>query len=256
MQYVDRMDGLLEALLSREAMADGVSQCRHCDKRACAVWRCKDCALGTPMCRGCMRASHRENPFHRIEQWNGTFFRSADLWEVSTYVLVRHHAGGPLCDTLNLQIKFIETAEIAKDVAEQNHLTKSKQNLMPASSPAPAPISAFDFDVIGQPQETPDIDAEDDLHDEDFMRYLQQLRDNAARQSGDEQAEEQFNFGEREDELEEDEQDIPTSNHYLPSEDSPVADAGCSSATPLLGTYLRVVHTNGIHNIAMVSYQC
>ncbi|KAF8797509.1 hypothetical protein BYT27DRAFT_7016501, partial [Phlegmacium glaucopus] len=64
--------------------------CRHCDKALFAVWRCKDCLLATPMCRACMRLSHRDNPFHRIEQWNGSYFRTAELWEVGTYLLVRH----------------------------------------------------------------------------------------------------------------------------------------------------------------------
>ncbi|KAF8811081.1 hypothetical protein BYT27DRAFT_7221743 [Phlegmacium glaucopus] len=97
---MDRIDGLLEALLSRESLNEGDKQCRHCDQGHWAVWRCRDCALGVPMCRGCMRASHMANPFHRIERWNGGFFRSADLWEVGIYVLVQHHSGTPLCETL------------------------------------------------------------------------------------------------------------------------------------------------------------
>ncbi|KAF8802325.1 hypothetical protein BYT27DRAFT_7112705, partial [Phlegmacium glaucopus] len=76
--------------MSREVLADEAKQCQHCDKGVFVVWRCRDCGMGTPMCRACMRVSHRENPFHRIEQWNGTFFQPAELWEVSVYLLVRH----------------------------------------------------------------------------------------------------------------------------------------------------------------------
>ena len=93
-QYVDRIDEILEAILSREAMPDGAGTWRHCMKDL-AVWRCKDCVLATIMCRACMRQYHRENPFHRIEQWNGSYFRHAELWEVGTYLLVQHHAGNP-----------------------------------------------------------------------------------------------------------------------------------------------------------------
>jgi hypothetical protein len=47
LQYVDCVDGLLEALLSREALADVASLCQHCGRGVCAVWRCKDCS-GNP----------------------------------------------------------------------------------------------------------------------------------------------------------------------------------------------------------------
>ncbi|KAF8801026.1 hypothetical protein BYT27DRAFT_7227064 [Phlegmacium glaucopus] len=79
--------------MSREVLANEAKQCQHCDKGVFVVWRCRDCGMGTPMCRAYMRVSHRENPFHRIEQWNGTFFWPAELWEVGVYLLVRHHAG-------------------------------------------------------------------------------------------------------------------------------------------------------------------
>jgi len=77
MQYVDRVEGLLEALLSREAPAEVAGPCQHCDSGDLAVWRCKDCALPTPMCRHCTRSYHGSNPFHRIECWTGCYFRPA-----------------------------------------------------------------------------------------------------------------------------------------------------------------------------------
>src|ERR1700686_2161224 len=128
MQYVSRIDSLLQAILSREALAEEDHRCLHCEARALAIWRCKDCALGKPMCRLCMRSSHHSDPFHRIEQWNGTFFEPADLWQVGMFLLVPHHEGQPICETLRLQITFLEQAEIRKDQAEQQLLASLRKS--------------------------------------------------------------------------------------------------------------------------------
>src|ERR1700678_1559027 len=81
-QFVDRMDEFLEALLSREAMPEHAGACHLCHELI-AVWRCRECISPTLICRLCMRSSHRENPFHRIECWNGSYFRRAELSEVA-----------------------------------------------------------------------------------------------------------------------------------------------------------------------------
>ncbi|KAF8799489.1 hypothetical protein BYT27DRAFT_7227805 [Phlegmacium glaucopus] len=74
-QYVDRIDDLLDACLSREAMPAGTSMCRHCEKDVFAIWRCRDC-----------------------------YFRPAEQWEVGTYLLVQHHVGEAVCETLKRNV--------------------------------------------------------------------------------------------------------------------------------------------------------
>ncbi|KAF8169238.1 hypothetical protein BJ912DRAFT_862222 [Pholiota molesta] len=69
--------------------------CSSCTDNHLAVWRCVDCSLSQPVCRRCMRSLHVDNPFHVIQRWTGTYFRRAELWEVGTYILVRHHQGQP-----------------------------------------------------------------------------------------------------------------------------------------------------------------
>ena len=104
-EYVSWVDMLLKASFTCEALANENKQCTNCHKGNSAVWRCKDCSLGLPMCRHCMRKNHKENPFHWIEKWNGHFFRSADLWEVGTYLLIRHHIGKLHCDIILIRRK-------------------------------------------------------------------------------------------------------------------------------------------------------
>jgi len=261
LEYVSRIDVLLEASLSREALADDEKHCQQCDKGNCAVWRCRDCTIEIPMCRGCIRRNHKQNPFHRIEQWNGHFYRPAELWEVGTYLLVRHHNRQIACDVIKSQETFLEILEERKDVAEQEFL-----KLAPASTFASANSSSsanklgnispanhqFDDDI-----EMADHDVTaDDLGDEKFMRYLQKLRDGDGRPDG------ELNEGEidvdAEDDIEEVEIEEPNVNQYLPNDlnaEIPTCE-GIGSAQRVIGSYVRVVHTNGIHNIAMISCEC
>jgi hypothetical protein len=203
------MDELLEALLTREAMPDGTTTCRHCDKSVFAVWRCKDCVLGTPMCRKCMRLSHGENPFHRIEKWNGGYFRPAELWEVGTYLLVRHHNGEVLCDTLKVWCNMLEIGEEREDSDEQEILSRTQGTRVPVPVPVPDPDPELyfeDSDIgVGESKEE-----EEDLYDDGECDGTDELEEN------------------------------PYLNH---------AGAGPE-------TYVRVVHSNGLHHIAMVSCQC
>lgn len=214
------MDEFLEALLDREAMPGGTSQCRHCDKGMLAVWRCKDCLLGTSMCRGCMRLSHRENPLHRIEQWNGSYFRPAELWEVGTYLLVKHHVGERVCNTLEVWCNFLEQAERSKDTGEQQRLLQDQQM---TKEPEPEPEPDHDYEKFNN-EETEE--GENDVNDD-----------------------------EEDTEDTEEPEEFENTNPYLPGWGADAGPGpGPGSAMP--GSYVRVVHSNGLHHIAMVSCLC
>jgi len=266
MEYVSRIDGLLKASLSREDLADDDKQCQHCDRGNLAIWRCRDCSLARPRCRGCMRKSHKENPLHRIEQWNGHFYRPADLWEVGTYLLVRHHNRSIICDIVKAQEDFLEILEGRKDVAEQVRLqstpaTPATYNT-PATSNTPANMS---HPVNETPHAEPGSHTEDDIEmsnvdhaaenqaDEEFIRYIQELQNSDG--SDDQKTEIDLDV---EDDIEENELEEPAVNQYLPDgwNAEYQNEEGIGSAQRVMGSYVRVVHTNGIHNIAMISCSC
>ena len=141
LEYIHQIDHLLESSLCREALPEDDKKCRHCNHDNWAIWRCRDCSMGIARCRACIRAYHKENPFHRIEQWNGNFFRAAELWEVGTYLLVGHHTGeSSICDTLMGQEGILETLEYKKDVAEQDRLNRTR-----SSAPTHSHTSASPF---------------------------------------------------------------------------------------------------------------
>ena len=209
------------------------------------------------MCRGCMRKCHKENPLHRLEQWNGQFFRPAEQWEVGTYLLVPHHNRKLPCDIIKSQEVFLEMLEQRKDSDEQEKLnlqlptSYSQTKTPPTNNLTPANIT-LDGDI-----EMSNVDVNpDDVEDEEFMKYLQKLRDGDAGPA-DEDDNNTLVDDDVEDNIEEKELgDIL--HHYLPDEAMPNYEGGVEigSAQRVIGTYVRLVHTNGIHNIAMVSCSC
>jgi len=222
--------------------------CQHCDGGDLAVWRCKDCALPTPMCRHCTRSYHGSNPFHHIECWTSCYFRPANLWEVDSYILIWHYSREPLCDSLKCQIESLETTEVLKDKAKQNRLM------------APAPWEAQRTSLFDKDMDMQDLTSEahgtrvrseeEDMDDDQFMQYLENLKN-------------QVDIGhakedpEMEDELDA-EEDIPSvfdthAASQIAAGHRPTAGAS-SSVLPVPS--LRMVHTNGIHDIPLVSCEC
>jgi hypothetical protein len=209
-QFVDRMDEFLEALLSREAMPEHAGACHLCHE-SIAVWRCRECISPTLICRSCMRSSHRENPFHRIECWNGSYFRRAELSEVGVYLFIRHYTGVAVCDTLARWSNLLDSAAGTKDREEQIELRRSLNAVAPYHMPDPDPVPY-----------TEDFDMDNPIDDfDDFENEGEDLGD------GDEKLEE-----------------------------NAFANADPALAAATVGTLHRVVHTNGLHNIAMVSCEC
>ena len=226
-QYVDRADDFLAALLTREAMPGGAGPCRNCNK-SLAVWRCRDCVMPTTICRSCMRLYHRQNPFHRIERWNGSYFHPAHLREVGTYLLIQHHTGEAMCETLHRWCNILDSAEQTNDCIEQDKLREFVN--MPGPAPA-EPFRAYDPDME---------DADFDMDTNQFLGDdLDDLEDDDGEDVGD---------GD-----EEDEEDNPYNTNTGAGAGAGFDPALASST---FASYHRVVHTNGLHHIPMVSCQC
>lgn len=269
MEYISRIDVLLEASLSREALAEDDKKCRHCTKNNWAVWRCRDCSMGDPMCRSCIRQNHKDDPFHRIEHWNGSYFRPADLSEVGTYLLVRHHTGIALCHSLKDKQDFLEMSAIIEDNAEQEKLDRTSiSHSVPSGS-------AFNRQPTIREDDQRDTDFEmgndggllDDEGDEEFFRLLKEHQDGGVDGGVDGQdGTENVNCddsGEVDDDAEDVESGAPIPKHFLPNNFNADFDIGTGSGFTgggstqhSTGTYVRVVHTNGIHIIAMISCEC
>ena len=197
-----------------------------------------------------MRGIHQQNPFHKIQRWTGTHFRAAELWEVGTYVLVPHHEGDPLCDSLQFQKDHLEQFERQKDALEQGNLLEK------CPAPRSVPRSRPDADD----QEPMDTDGStdnpraDEAEDQQFEQFLNDLYRRQESTDGDV---DDCPFDDTEEDDDETlvadaEGDLPVPE-YLGAElnmpELPTRDAFQNS-------YVRIVHTNGLHHLAMVSCGC
>ena len=53
-------------------------------------WWCLNCFAGLAYCTECCQTSHCWDPFHRIEQWTGTFYKPSWLWKVGLVICLSH----------------------------------------------------------------------------------------------------------------------------------------------------------------------
>jgi hypothetical protein len=204
------------------------------------------------MCRQCIRRTHQQNPLHKIQRWTSTHFRAAQLWEVGTYVLIPHHEGDPLCDSLQSQKYLLEHFECHKDDLEQVNLLEKR----PAPRSAPH-VRQQARDAEREPMDIDDsmVDPEEEaVADEEFERFLNDLH--TRREDPDAcDAEDAFDDAEEDDDetvVADVDGDLPIPEYLgadVETPELPMRDAFQNS-------YVRIVHTNGLHHLAMVSCRC
>lgn len=201
-----------------------------------------------------MRTTHSTNPFHRIQCWTGQCYRRAHLWETGAYILLPHINGSHLCDILSEQRNILESYQATVDENEQSKLHK-----LFSSDATEHPLEALAFNSnnltepmdISQDEEEPHT-TEDIAVEAEFERYLDSLRDNPDTVPMEE--------------LHDDAEELDLVNEldpvkpYLPSTNAFGNDEPYDQSAPrrdvLNNTYVRIVHSNGIHHMALVACQC
>jgi hypothetical protein len=239
-EFVARVGGILQAIQAREALPDS-TKCAECDQ-SIGHWRCEDCIERKLLCRVCMRRSHFSNPFHRIECWSGTHFRKAALWEVGVYLMLPHQHGG-ICPNLLWQKKMLEKIQTKKD------------QVIPHS---PADPSEINYTGVADPEPDPQKEA---VQDESEMRFLDQLF--AGHNPDDVMEEEDSDVVDTEADVHDMDAGTAGFTDYMHDRSGPDQYLNLQDITPdapncdaLNNQYIRVVHTNGIHHIALVSCIC
>ena len=252
-EFVSRSDSILRALMAREALPEA-SWCSECAVGV-GKWRCCDCTSGNVLCRACMRHSHISNPFHRIECWTGSYFRNAALWEVGVYLCLHHHEAPTVCSNLKWQQDILEGFQVKKD-----QLDLIGQNLTPTIKMR---------DATDPAASGPDSDLErESALDEAAITLLDQMLQGHNPENILEDNDEECGH-EAEIEVEDIDVGVAGFVNYI-QHDLPVPAPGPASDAQSAGTsapqapgrdalnnqYVRVVHTNGIHHIALVCCSC
>lgn len=241
-EFVARVDEILQAMQAREVLPESAI-CADCGRQV-AEWRCGDCIDGRLLCRSCMRHTHFPNPFHRIECWTGTHFRKAALWEVGVCLILPHQNSPGICDNLVWQRNMLEKLQRKKDTLPQTHVPISTaESLNMADSVADperetskdeATMRVLDEmlnghnpdEVLEEDETIRPVDTEADLLDADagtagFTAYMQGV--------------------------------LGADSAAYPSQSSMPTPPTCDA---LSNQYVRVVHTNGVHHIALVTCTC
>lgn len=81
-----------------DAGVKGKSTCPTCHLGR-AVWRCLDCLDKRPLCVLCCRTNHTNNILHRVEKWNGRYYKKGALWQVGVKLYTGHN-GSPCPQSL------------------------------------------------------------------------------------------------------------------------------------------------------------
>jgi hypothetical protein len=176
-----------------------------------------------------MRHTHTDMPLHRIEYWTGEFFRAASLWEVGNYILIPHYSsGGSLCNELSFQKHNLETYQREKDDVDQ---------CMPLNAASSAASTAFRTEWVGFDECADEVNDEERRHpDNSEEEEIEEVDDNF-------------------------DDDLRPSAGYLdPTLPQHATRSAADDAPPgrdsLNNAYVRVIHLNGVHHLALVTCTC
>ncbi|KAJ3535047.1 hypothetical protein NM688_g7034 [Phlebia brevispora] len=88
-------DFFLNEFLWLEGPRNANMACAHCKRGDDndGVYRCKDCVGEQLLCKRCCVKSHKHNPFHHIEFWNGHFFELTSLKNIGFILQLGHSSG-------------------------------------------------------------------------------------------------------------------------------------------------------------------
>ncbi|KAG1838554.1 hypothetical protein F4604DRAFT_1499765, partial [Suillus subluteus] len=67
--------------------------CESCQSTE-GFFRCLTCSGEHGWCRTCVLKAHQSLPFHKLQQWNGKFFKDTSFSELG-YIWYMGHGGQP-----------------------------------------------------------------------------------------------------------------------------------------------------------------
>ncbi|KAG6904770.1 hypothetical protein DXG01_007304, partial [Tephrocybe rancida] len=219
-----------------------------------------------------------------IEAWTGVYFRNAELWEVGCYVLIPHNSSvDPFCNTLKVQIEYLESFQHQNNSWEQTMLRsgaqgyemsqgclKMQNNIVPDEEliagevPVTLGTSTLIADNLGIDDipnnhrfgiitERPDGDSPDATY---IGRLEEQFR-RAATLSDEAMCEvdpDTMDDAEDDDQLESDD---PKVIAPIPLPHSGIEDRQrVPTSDALNNSYVRVIHVNGVHHTPLMRCSC
>ncbi|TFK59258.1 hypothetical protein BDN72DRAFT_873066 [Pluteus cervinus] len=101
LNFIPQRDVFLQESIRHEGrgLEDGASMtCGGCKRSdAAAYFRCETCFDCRLFCASCVVSNHAANPFHWVEEWDGSFFIRRSLRELGLHIQLGHPIG-ETCD--------------------------------------------------------------------------------------------------------------------------------------------------------------
>lgn len=129
----------------------------HVDEGGAGLYRCYDCFQPQLLCPDCLCRSHQQDPFHRVQRWNGFHFERSSLAACGLIMEVGH--GGESCrrkakspEIWDLTVVDWNGIHKCKVIfcncfpGQERHIQLFKAGLFPCSKDRPA--TAFTFTVL------------------------------------------------------------------------------------------------------------
>ncbi|KAF8804321.1 hypothetical protein BYT27DRAFT_7259306 [Phlegmacium glaucopus] len=203
-----------------------------------------------------------------------SYFRAAALWEVGVYILIQHHTGERICDTLKFQQHALEDMQYYKDNLDED-ICREVQGASRPFQPASETNCDCSFNSINQSLEHDQSVDEHVFADMDWLYVARQEGKMAKMGNGlynthndcilqDDDEDEDSNI---------DHPPVGFTEYLEGTPAAPVCGMATASSTAwvenqsdapmrtpradgLNNQYLRIAHVNGIHHLAVITCAC
>lgn len=228
--------------------------CADCSKLA-SKYRCLDCTLQPVYCRACCRRAHTRLHTHRVQYWNGRYFRTAGLWETGL-VLNLGHNGSPCPNFAVFEEQENERQDASYEPAEAAPPSASSEAAPPSASSGPAAHTIPVGQTWAAPTPIPiDLDLRVQAVYDDLLGEDESMEADSDAGDDGEDGETEPSDQDGDNGATEEEADTNAQEHYKRTKGfgtAPQPDTEDSLGNP----FVLVIETNGIHKLPLHLCTC
>ncbi|SJL12496.1 uncharacterized protein ARMOST_15923 [Armillaria ostoyae] len=90
--WTSQREAFMAEMLYLEAPVSEIERCHAC-RTSQGQYRCVSCFDGRMLCARCIVNDHHAMPFHKVEEWTGTYFKRTTLADLGLIIQLGHRLG-------------------------------------------------------------------------------------------------------------------------------------------------------------------